>query len=101
MVESTISEFDGGVAFTVKVVPGSSRTCITGLLDGMVKVKVAAPPEKGKANQCLVAFLARRLRVRKKDVTIVSGAAKPVKHIHIAGITKKTLVGELGLNNLA
>ena len=99
MVESTITEIDGGVAFTVKVVPGSSRTCISGLLDGMVKVKVAAAPEKGKANQCLIAFLAKRLGVKKRDVTICSGATKPVKHLRIAGITKKTLVGKLGLAN--
>lgn len=99
MVKPLITESDGGVAFTVKVVPGSSRTCISGLLEGMVKVKVAAPPEKGKANQCLVAFLAKRLHVRKNNVTIVSGVSTPVKKLRIAGVAKEKLLREFGLEN--
>ncbi len=59
-----ISEIDGGVCFCVKIVPGSSRTSIEGLLGGVLKIKVAAPPEKGKANKELTAFLAKRLKVR-------------------------------------
>ncbi|MBN1795039.1 MAG: DUF167 domain-containing protein, partial [Sedimentisphaerales bacterium] len=39
-----------GITFTVKVVPGSSKTSLSGILDGMLKLKIAAPPEKGKAN---------------------------------------------------
>jgi len=57
-----ISE-DRDVLITVKVVPGSSRTAIAGVLGGMLKVKVAAPPEKGKANRMLASLLAQRLGV--------------------------------------
>ena len=101
MAESTIKETNEGVAFTAKVVPGSSRTSLSGLLDGMLKVKISAPAEKGKANQCLIAFLARQIGVRKNDVTIVSGQTRPVKHIHVAGITKDALIRELDLDDLA
>ena len=61
-----IQEVNGSVVFKVKAVPGSSRTAVGGLLDGMLKVKIAAPPEKGKANQCLIEFLAKKLGVKKK-----------------------------------
>ncbi|UCE47059.1 MAG: DUF167 domain-containing protein, partial [Phycisphaerales bacterium] len=62
MANLVVQELDEGTVFTVKVVPGSSGpTRICGLLGGMLKVKVSAPPEKGKANQCLVKFVARRL----------------------------------------
>jgi len=96
-----IREIDGGVVFTAKVVPGSSRTCLSGLLDGMVKVKVSAAPEKGKANQRLVAFLAKHLGVKKNAVTIVSGAGSPVKQVRVAGVTSEVLIRGLGLDGLA
>ena len=78
MGDLRITTIDGGVVFAVKVVPASSRTNIYGLLDGMLKVKISAPPEKGKANQCLIDFLAKQLTVKKKAVSIISGA-RPVQ----------------------
>lgn len=86
-----------GVTLTVKIVPGSSKTAVAGILDGMVKIKVAAPPEKGKANECLTSFLAKQLGVRKNAVTIAAGQTSPVKQIEITGITTKTLRDRLGL----
>ncbi len=101
MVDPAIREIDGGVVFTAKVVPGSSRTCLSGLLDGMVKVKVSAAPEKGKANRCLIAFLAKHLGVKKNAVTIVSGTGSGVKQVRVAGVTSEVLSRELGLDGLA
>ena len=91
-----IKQTDSGIVFTAKIVPGSSRTVAAGLLDGMVKIKVAAAPEKGKANQCLIEFLARKLGVKKKDVTIVSGQASPVKQIKVDRISAEELAKKLG-----
>lgn len=76
-----------GVIFAVKVVPGSSRTVRCGLLDDMLKIKIAAPPEKGKANECLVAFLAKQLAIKKNNVHIVRGFSSSVKHIRVSGLT--------------
>lgn len=98
MSNLSTQEIDGGVVFVVKVVPGSSRTAISGLLDGMLKIKVAAAPEKGKANQCLVEFLARQLGIRKNALTITSGATSPVKHIQVTGISAETLLRKLNLS---
>ena len=69
----------------VKVVPKSSRNEILGpMADGTLKVKIAAAPEKGKANAELCAFLARHYGVPKSAVTILSGQTSSRKLVRIA-----------------
>lgn len=81
----------GGVEFEVKVVPGSSRTAVAGEYGAKLRVNVAAPPEKGKANKMLVEFLAEALAVRRNDITIVRGETTPIKRIRVAGISAESL----------
>ncbi len=95
---SEIREINGGVIFAAKIVPGSSQTIVCGLLDGMVKIKVSAPPEKGKANRCLLDFLAKQLGVKKKAVSIISGQSSPVKQVQVLGLSAETLLKKLDLN---
>jgi uncharacterized protein (TIGR00251 family) len=98
MANLTIQEVDGGVIFTAKIVPGSSGpTRICGLLDGTLKIKVSAPPEKGKANKCLLNFLAEKLGVKKNAVVILSGQTSPVKHVQVSGISADALLSKLNL----
>jgi uncharacterized protein len=85
----------GKTILGVKVVPGSSRTAIAGVWNGMLKVKVAAPPEKGKANKALVEFLAAALGLKGKDVAVISGQTNPVKHVEIAGRIEASVLDEL------
>jgi len=99
MANPAIQEVDGGVVFAAKIVPGSSgQTRFCGLLDGMLKVKVSAAPERGKANQCLLKFLAKELGVKTNAVSIIRGKTSPVKHVQVSGISADTLVKKLGLN---
>ena len=95
MSNLAVEEVDGGVVFTAKVVPGSSKTCVCGLLDEMVKIKVSAAPEKGKANKCLLAFLAKRFGVKKNDVRIISGETNPVKRVQVLGVSAETVSTKL------
>jgi len=68
----------------VKVIPRSPKSEIAGeMADGTLKVKVAAPPEKGKANDVLCAFLADHYGVPRSAVTIVSGHAAALKLVRI------------------
>ncbi len=76
---------DGGVEFSVKVVPGAARTRLAGVLGAALKVAVSAPAEGGKANAAVCAFLADLLGVRKGDVSVVAGHARPHKRIRVAG----------------
>jgi uncharacterized protein (TIGR00251 family) len=98
MSNFAVKEIDDSVVFTVKVVPGSSRTAVCGLLDEMVKIKVSAAPEKGKANKCLLDFLAKQLVVKKNAVKIVSGKSNPVKSVQVLGISVEQLLNKLNLN---
>lgn len=98
MANLSIQEIDGGVVFMAKVVPGSSNTAISGLLDEMLKIKVSAAPEKGKANRFLKDFLAKQLGVKKQAVSIISGKTSPVKSIQVLGISSRELLDKLCLN---
>ena len=95
MEELRVRQTENAVAFSVKVVPRSSKTAIAGILGGALKVKLAAAPEKGKANQALVEFLADKLGVKKNTIKITSGQTSPVKTIEITGISAETLLGKL------
>jgi len=68
----------------VKVIPKSSKTELAGILpDGTWRVKIAAAPEKGKANRELIEFLAERLNVPKSSIHIVSGETSALKRIRV------------------
>ncbi len=94
-----IEEHNEGSVFVAKIVPGSSGpTRICGLLDGTLKIKVSAPPEKGKANRCLLKFLAEKLGMKKNAVSIIAGETSPVKRVQVSGISADTLLKKLNLN---
>ena len=97
MTSLDVKQSDGGVVLMVKVVPRSSRTSIAGQLDGMVKIKISAPPEKGKANQSLIEFLAKHLGVKKNEIEIVAGSASPVKKVRILNISAEKVLRHLTL----
>ncbi len=63
----------------VKVVPGASRDQVVGQLGDALKVRVAAPPEDGKANKAVIRLLAGHFGVDRKRVRIVSGLTSHVK----------------------
>jgi len=72
----------------IKVIPKSSKSEVVGILgDGTWKVKVAAPPEKGRANEELRATLARHFGVPVRDVEIVSGETSQRKRVRIKGLS--------------
>ncbi len=71
----------------VKVIPRSAKTEIAGeMADGTLKVKIAAPPQKGNANEALRLFLAAHYAVPRSAVTIVSGHSAALKLVRIEGV---------------
>lgn len=75
---------EGRLLLRVKVVPRSARPGIAGFLaDGTLKVRLHAPPERGKANAELCDLLARELGVSRQNVTIVSGETSPLKQVRV------------------
>lgn len=85
-----------GVEIPVKVVPGASRDRIVGVLGDALKVQVAAPPEKGKANKAVLKLLARHLGVAPKQIAVVRGQTTPHKLVLIRGVSVDTLRTQLG-----
>ena len=72
---------------SLKVVPGSSRDEIVGWLGDALKVKVKAPPEKGRANEAVVALLAERLRIDASSISVVGGHSSPAKVVAVDGMS--------------
>jgi len=91
MDQFKITEADGGVVFTVRVVPRASKNEIVGFHGDALKVRLAAPPVEGRANEALIAFLAHRLGVRKSQVEIVAGATSRQKIIRVIGLSPQEL----------
>ncbi len=82
-----ITERDGGVEFSVKVVPGSTRNQIAGVWDTSLRLAVTAPPEGGKANKQVIRLVADAFQVKRGDVAIVRGHTQPLKRVRIEGVT--------------
>jgi uncharacterized protein (TIGR00251 family) len=74
------------VLIRLKVVPGSSRDAIAGVLGDRLKIKVAAAPEASKANAAVCELLARALNVKRRDVAIEVGATSPEKTARVRGL---------------
>lgn len=79
-----------GVRLAVRLQPKASAERIQGVVeeaDGRLALKVAvtAPPEAGKANEALLALLARVLHLRRRDLSIALGAADRRKLVRVAG----------------
>ena len=90
-----ISETPNGIIFQVKVAPAGSRTSIEGIYDDMLKVKLSAAPEKGKANEALIEFLAEKLGVKRKFVKIVSGLTSKVKQVAVEQMSQQEFLEKL------
>ena len=88
---------DLSTRFKLKVVPGASRSEVTGWLGDMLKVRVCAPPEKGKANAAVEAMVARALNVPASYVGIVSGTSSAHKIIEVRGLSKDEIFKKLGV----
>jgi uncharacterized protein (TIGR00251 family) len=71
----------------LKVVPGSRRDQIVGPYGDRLKVKVAAPPEGGRANKAVIQLLADALSIAPRDIQVIAGLTNPEKTARITGLT--------------
>lgn len=82
---------ESGVELQLRVSPNAARNELAGCVEGVWRVKVAAPPVRGKANQELIAFLARKLGLSKGDLTILKGHTSRSKVVAVRGLTREEL----------
>jgi uncharacterized protein len=90
------TEHDGAITFNVRVVPRASRSGVVGEHDGALRVRVAAPPVEGAANEELIRTLARALNVPPRAVEISSGHASKLKQVRVSGVERRVLERILG-----
>jgi len=75
------------VSLAVWVTPGAPRDEVTGVADGRLRLRLAAPAHEGKANAALTRFVAGLLGVARRDVRLVAGAGGRRKLLRIQGVT--------------
>ena len=83
----SISQRGNAVRITIHVQPRASRTELVGEHGDAIKLRVAAPPVEGAANEEVVRFVAKQLGVSASAITLVSGATSRRKIIDVAGIS--------------
>jgi uncharacterized protein (TIGR00251 family) len=77
---------DDAVVLDVHVQPAGGRTAVVGRHGAALKVKVAAPPEGGRANEACAAFLAETFGAAPAEVELVSGAKSRAKRFRLSGL---------------
>ena len=71
----------------VRVIPRARKTELAGTRDGAILIRVAAPPVDGAANDAVIALLADRLSIPRRNIRIVSGATSRHKRVDVVGVT--------------
>ncbi|HEX8097441.1 MAG TPA: DUF167 domain-containing protein [Pyrinomonadaceae bacterium] len=92
-------ESGGAIIFSVRVVPRASRSEVVGEHDGALRVRVAAPPVEGAANEELVRTLARALGLPRGAVEITGGHTSKLKQVRARGadaLRLESLAGNAG-----
>ncbi|MBI5107678.1 MAG: YggU family protein [Rhodocyclales bacterium] len=84
-----------GVILRLHIQPGAKKTEVAGLHGEALKIRLSAPPVDGKANACLIEFLARQLAVAKSAVELISGETARAKRVRIAGIGADAVIARL------
>ena len=81
-------DYSGSAVVRLHVQPGAGRTAVVGRHGDAVKVRVAAPPEGGRANDAVVALMAASFDVKLSQVTLLSGESSRAKRVQIDGIAE-------------
>ena len=80
---------------SVKVIPGASQNKIAGWIGDAIKIRVQAPPEKGKANAAVISLLADFLDVPANQLSICAGHTSQNKVVEVQGISDAELIHKL------
>jgi hypothetical protein len=89
-----LSSHPDGVVVEVWVIPGSSGDSIDGVHDGALRVRTAAPAERGRANRAVASLVAKRIGVRHADV--IAGHTSRRKRVLVTGTTLAAASEALG-----
>jgi uncharacterized protein len=85
------TEQDGAIQFSVRVVPRASRSRIVGEHDGALRVRIAAPPVEGAANEELLRTIAKAFALPTRAVEITGGHTSRLKQLRVSGASCSAL----------
>lgn len=85
----------GKTALRIQVQANARKTAFAGFHEGMVKLKVAAPPLEGKANKAVTTYLAHFFGVAKDKVQLVRGERSRQKTLILAGLREEEVYAKL------
>ena len=88
-----------GVRLQVQVQPRASRSEVVGLHGDRVRVRLAAPPVDGAANEALIALLAEVLGVARSAVRIKTGLGARGKSVEVRGVSLREASERLGISS--
>lgn len=86
---------DGRITLTLHIQPGAKKTEFSGLHGDALKIRLAAPPVDGKANEALIRFIAEKLNLPKSAVNLKSGQISRHKVLEVSGTTTEAVAGLL------
>ena len=86
-----LTEHAAETIIPIRAAPRSGRNALDGVVDGSLRVRLAAPPVEGAANKALLAFLAKVLRVPKRDLAITTGERGRRKLVCVLGLSGETM----------
>ena len=95
MNDVELSESGAGVLLPVQAQPGARRNGVVGIHAGRLKVAVTQAPEKGKANDAIIAVLAETLKLRRNQIALSSGPTSSRKAFLIREISVEELRARL------
>ncbi len=95
-----LTAVEGGVRLHLHIQPRASITEIVGVHGDALKIRLAAPPVDGAANEALIRFLAERLGVPRSAVKLVAGASGRRKVVEVTGVTTPYALDRLGSDSL-
>ena len=81
-----IAAIPGGVELSLHIQPRAGRTEVVGPHGDALKIRLAAPPVDGEANEALIRFLAKTLGVAKRAVSIERGETGRKKRVRVLGV---------------
>lgn len=81
------------------MIPSASRDAVAGWLGEALKIRVSAPPERGRANAAVERVVASALDLSAKSVRVVSGSTSPRKVIEITGVSESEVYARLSKPN--
>jgi uncharacterized protein (TIGR00251 family) len=82
---------DGRITLTLHIQPGTKKTEFAGRHGDALKIRLAAPPVDGKANEALVRFVAETLQLPKSAVSLKSGQTSRRKVLEVTGATAEAV----------